>query len=133
MSKQQFVRDKPHVNIGTIGHVDHGKTTLTAAITKMLAEADPARNRVTTFDRIDRAPEERRRGITINLAHVEYETVTRHYSHVDMPGHADYSKKMITGAAQGDGAILVVAAEDGVMRHARLHFLHGRRNRGPAL
>jgi len=133
MSKQQFVRDKPHVNIGTIGHVDHGKTTLTAAITKMLAEADPARNRVTTFDRIDRAPEERRRGITINLAHVEYETVTRHYSHVDMPGHADYIKNMITGAAQVDGAILVVSAEDGVMPQTREHVLLARRIGVPAL
>jgi elongation factor Tu len=103
MRKQQFVRDKPHVNIGTIGHVDHGKTTLTAAITRMLADADPVRNRFTAFDSIDRAAEEQRRGITINLAHVEYETLTRHYSHVDMPGHADYIKNMITGAAQVDG------------------------------
>jgi elongation factor Tu len=133
MSKQQFVRDKPHVNIGTIGHVDHGKTTLTAAITKMLADADPARNRFTAFDRIDRAPEERRRGITINLAHVEYETATRHYSHVDMPGHADYVKNMITGAAQVDGAILVVSAEDGVMPQTREHVLLARRIGVPAL
>jgi elongation factor Tu len=133
MSKQQFVRDKPHVNIGTIGHVDHGKTTLTAAITRMLADADPARNRFMAFDRIDRAPEERRRGITINLAHVEYETATRHYSHVDMPGHADYIKNMITGAAQVDGAILVVSAEDGVMPQTREHVLLARRIGVPAL
>jgi elongation factor Tu len=133
MSKQQFVRDKPHVNIGTIGHVDHGKTTLTAAITSMLASADPARNRFMSFDRIDRAPEERRRGITINLAHVEYETATRHYSHVDMPGHADYIKNMITGAAQVDGAILVVSAEDGVMPQTREHVLLARRVGVPAV
>jgi elongation factor Tu len=133
MSKQQFVRDKPHVNIGTIGHVDHGKTTLTAAITRMLADADPARNRFTAFERIDRAPEERLRGITINLAHVEYETATRHYSHVDMPGHADYIKNMITGAAQVDGAILVVSAEDGVMPQTREHVLLARRVGVPAL
>jgi elongation factor Tu len=133
MSKQQFVRDKPHVNIGTIGHVDHGKTTLTAAITRMLADADPARNHFTAFERIDRAPEERRRGITINLAHVEYETAARHYSHVDMPGHADYIKNMITGAAQVDGAILVVSAEDGVMPQTREHVLLARRIGVPAL
>jgi elongation factor Tu len=133
MSKQQFVRDKPHVNIGTIGHVDHGKTTLTAAITRMLADADPARNLYMAFDRIDRAPEERRRGITINLAHVEYETAARHYSHVDMPGHADYIKNMITGAAQVDGAILVVSAEDGVMPQTREHVLLARRIGVPAL
>jgi elongation factor Tu len=133
MSKQQFVRDKPHVNIGTIGHVDHGKTTLTAAITRMLADSDPARNHFMTFERIDRAPEERRRGITINLAHVEYETATRHYSHVDMPGHADYIKNMIAGAAQVDGAILVVSAEDGVMPQTREHVLLARRIGVPAL
>jgi elongation factor Tu len=133
MSKQQFVRDKPHVNIGTIGHVDHGKTTLTAAITRMLTDADPARNHFTAFDRIDRAPEERRRGITINLAHVEYETAARHYSHVDMPGHADYVKNMITGAAQVDGAILVVSAEDGVMPQTREHVLLARRIGVPAV
>src|SRR5215472_18048766 len=133
MSKQQFVRDKPHVNIGTIGHVDHGKTTLTAAISRMLADADPARNRYTAFELIDRAPEERRRGITINLAHVEYETASRHYSHVDMPGHADYIKNMITGAAQVDGAILVVSAEDGVMPQTREHVLLARRIGVPAL
>jgi elongation factor Tu len=133
MSKQQFVRDKPHVNIGTMGHVDHGKTTLTAAITRMLADADPARNRFMAFERIDRAPEEQRRGITINLAHVEYETAARHYSHVDMPGHADYVKNMITGAAQVDGAILVVSAEDGVMPQTREHVLLARRIGVPAL
>jgi elongation factor Tu len=133
MGKQQFVRDKPHVNIGTIGHVDHGKTTLTAAITRMLADADPDRNRFMAFDHIDRAPEERRRGITINLAHVEYETAARHYSHVDMPGHADYIKNMITGAAQIDGAIVVVSAEDGVMPQTREHVLLARRIGVPAL
>jgi len=133
MSKQQFVRDKPHVNIGTIGHVDHGKTTLTAAITRMLADADPERNHFMAFERIDRAPEERRRGITINLAHVEYETAARHYSHVDMPGHADYIKNMITGSAQVDGAILVVSAEDGVMPQTREHVLLARRIGVPAL
>lgn len=133
MSKQQFVRDKPHVNIGTIGHVDHGKTTLTAAITRMLADADPARNRFMAFERIDRAPEERRRGITINLTHVEYETAARHYSHIDMPGHADYIKNMITGAAQVDGAILVVSAEDGVMPQTREHVLLAHRIGVPAL
>src|SRR6266704_1936739 len=126
MSKQHFVRDKPHVNIGTIGHVDHGKTTLTAAITRMLAEADPARTTFVAFDRIDRAPDERRRGITINLAHVEYETARRHYAHVDMPGHADYVKNMITGAAQVDAAILVVSALDGPMPQTREHLLLAR-------
>src|SRR6266704_2218220 len=124
MSKQHFVRDKPHVNIGTIGHVDHGKTTLTAAITRMLAEADPARTRFVAFDRIDRAPDERRRGITINLAHVEYETAARHYAHVE---------NMITGAAQVDGAILVVSAEDGAMPQTREHVLLARRVGVPAL
>jgi elongation factor Tu len=133
MTKQHFVRDKPHVNIGTMGHVDHGKTTLTAAITKMLAEADPARTRFVAFDRIDRAPEERQRGITINLAHVEYETATRHYAHVDMPGHADYIKNMITGAAQVDGAILVVSGEDGAMPQTREHVILARRVGVPAL
>jgi len=133
MSKQHFVRDKPHVNIGTIGHVDHGKTTLTSAITRMLAEADPVRTRFVAFDRIDRAPEERRKGVTINLAHVEYETATRHYAHVDMPGHADYVKNMITGAAQVDGAILVVSAEDGAMPQTREHVLLARRVGVPAL
>ena len=103
MAKSQFIRTKPHLNIGTMGHVDHGKTTLTAAITKVLADRDPAVNRYVSFDGIDRAPEEIARGITINIAHVEYETATRHYAHVDMPGHADYVKNMITGAAQVDG------------------------------
>src|SRR5689334_12805509 len=123
MPKQQFRRTKPHLNIGTMGHVDHGKTTLTAAITKVLAEQDPATTRYVAFDRIDRAPEEIERGITITIAHVEYETPTRHYAHVDMPGHADYVKNMITGAAQLDGAILVVSAEDGTMPQTREHVV----------
>jgi len=127
MAKSQFLRTKPHLNIGTMGHVDHGKTTLTAAITKVLAEADPATNRYVAFDGIDRAPEEIVRGITINIAHVEYETATRHYAHVDMPGHADYVKNMITGAAQVDGAILVVSALDGAMPQTREHVLLARR------
>ncbi len=127
MAKSQFVRTKPHLNIGTMGHVDHGKTTLTAAITKVLAEADPAVNRFVGFDGIDRAPEEVQRGITINIAHVEYETATRHYAHVDMPGHADYVKNMITGAAQVDAAILVVSAQDGAMPQTREHVLLARR------
>src|SRR5213593_102876 len=109
MAKEKFERSKPHVNIGTIGHIDHGKTTLTAAITKVLAEANP-KVQFYAFDDIDKAPEEKQRGITINIAHVEYETDNRHYAHVDMPGHADYIKNMITGAAQVDGAILVVSA-----------------------
>ncbi len=121
--KQEFVRAKPHLNIGTMGHVDHGKTTLTAAITKVLSEMDPSGTTFTAFDRIDRAPEELARGITINIAHVEYETSTRHYAHVDMPGHADYVKNMITGAAQLDGAILVVSAEDGTMPQTREHVV----------
>ncbi|KKK07764.1 elongation factor Tu [Micromonospora sp. HK10] len=127
MAKSQFVRAKPHLNIGTMGHVDHGKTTLTAAITKVLAERDPAVNRFVSFDGIDRAPEEVARGITINIAHVEYETATRHYAHVDMPGHADFVKNMITGAAQVDGAILVVSALDGAMPQTREHVLLARR------
>ncbi|SNT52677.1 elongation factor Tu [Asanoa hainanensis] len=127
MAKSQYLRTKPHLNIGTMGHVDHGKTTLTAAITKVLAEADPATNRFVAFDGIDRAPEETARGITINIAHVEYETATRHYAHVDMPGHADYVKNMITGAAQVDGAILVVSALDGAMPQTREHVLLARR------
>ncbi len=126
MAKSQFVRTKPHLNIGTMGHVDHGKTTLTAAITKVLAEADPT-NRFVAFDRIDKAPEEVERGITINIAHVEYETPTRHYAHVDMPGHADYVKNMITGAAQVDAAILVVSAAEGAMPQTREHLLLARR------
>ncbi|GAA0728098.1 elongation factor Tu [Dactylosporangium roseum] len=127
MAKQAYTRSKPHLNIGTMGHVDHGKTTLTAAITKVLAERYPAVNRYTSFEGIDRAPEEITRGITINIAHVEYETATRHYAHVDMPGHADYVKNMITGAAQVDGAILVVSAVDGVMPQTREHVLLARR------
>ena len=124
MTKQQYVRAKPHLNIGTMGHVDHGKTTLTAAITKVLADRGSAD--YVPFERIDRAPEESARGITINIAHVEYETATRHYAHVDMPGHADYVKNMITGVAQVDGAILVVSATDGVMPQTREHLLLGR-------
>ncbi|MFY1694539.1 elongation factor Tu [Solwaraspora sp. WMMA2101] len=127
MAKSQFVRAKPHLNIGTMGHVDHGKTTLTAAITKVLADRDPAVNRFVSFDGIDRAPEEVARGITINISHVEYETATRHYAHVDMPGHADFVKNMITGAAQVDGAILVVSALDGAMPQTREHVLLARR------
>ncbi|WP_405981769.1 elongation factor Tu [Streptomyces sp. NBC_00158] len=124
MAKTAFTRTKPHLNIGTMGHVDHGKTTLTAAITKVLAERGGAS--FVPFDRIDRAPEEARRGITINLTHVEYETDTRHYAHVDMPGHADYVKNMVTGAAQLDGAILVVSALDGVMPQTAEHVLLAR-------
>jgi elongation factor Tu len=127
MGKTTFERTKTHLNIGTMGHVDHGKTTLTAAITKVLAERHPAVNRYVPFDGIDRAPEERTRGITINIAHVEYETATRHYAHVDMPGHADYVKNMITGAAQVDAAILVVSATDGSMPQTREHVLLARR------
>ncbi|MDE7431215.1 MAG: elongation factor Tu [Lachnospiraceae bacterium] len=125
MAKAKFERSKPHCNIGTIGHVDHGKTTLTAAITKVLA-ARVAGNVATDFENIDKAPEERERGITINTAHVEYETEKRHYAHVDCPGHADYVKNMITGAAQMDGAILVVAATDGVMAQTKEHILLSR-------
>ena len=125
MAKAKFERTKPHCNIGTIGHIDHGKTTLTAAITKVLAQR-VAGNKVTAFDQIDKAPEEKERGITINSAHVEYETEKRHYAHVDCPGHADYVKNMITGAAQMDGAILVVAATDGVMPQTREHILLSR-------
>ena len=124
MSKAKFERTKPHVNIGTMGHIDHGKTTLTAAITKTLADRGLAD--YTPFDQIDKAPEEKARGITISIAHVEYETANRHYAHVDMPGHADYIKNMITGAAQVDGAILVVAATDGPMPQTREHVLLAR-------
>jgi len=127
MAKSQFVRTKPHLNIGTMGHVDHGKTTLTAAITKVLADRDPGVNSFVAFDGIDRAPEEVARGITINISHVEYETATRHYAHVDMPGHADYVKNMITGAAQVDAAILVVSAQYGAMLQTREHVLLARR------
>ena len=126
MAKAKFERTKPHVNIGTIGHVDHGKTTLTAAISKVLHDEYPDLNPFTPFDEIDKAPEERQRGITINIAHVEYETEKRHYAHVDAPGHADYIKNMITGAAQMDGAILVVAATDGPMAQTREHVLLAR-------
>src|SRR5579872_1312876 len=125
MGKQKFERTKPHVNVGTMGHIDHGKTTLTAAITKVLAEDNPNVS-FTPFDQIDKAPEEKARGITIAIAHVEYETPKRHYAHVDMPGHADYIKNMITGAAQVDGAILVVAATDGPMPQTREHVLLAR-------
>ena len=124
MAKAKFERTKPHVNIGTIGHVDHGKTTLTAAITKVLAFQGKAK--FEAYDMIDKAPEERERGITINTAHVEYETDNRHYAHVDCPGHADYVKNMITGAAQMDGAILVVSAADGPMPQTREHILLAR-------
>src|SRR5438128_9299957 len=125
MAKAKFERTKPHLNIGTIGHIDHGKTTLTAAITKVLHEANPDVP-FTPFDEIDKAPEEKQRGITISIAHVEYETANRHYAHVDMPGHADYIKNMITGAAQIDGAILVVSAPDGPMPQTREHVLLAR-------
>ncbi len=131
MAKQKFERTKPHVNIGTIGHVDHGKTTLTAAITKVLALKGQAK--FEAYDMIDKAPEERERGITINTAHVEYETDHRHYAHVDCPGHADYVKNMITGAAQMDGAILVVAASDGPMAQTREHILLARQVGVPAI
>ena len=126
MAKAKFERTKPHVNIGTIGHVDHGKTTLTAAITKVLHDKYPDLNEYTPFDQVDNAPEERDRGITINVSHVEYQTEARHYAHVDAPGHADYVKNMITGAAQMDGAILVVAATDGPMAQTREHVLLAR-------
>jgi len=132
MSKEKFERTKPHVNIGTIGHVDHGKTTLTAAITRVLAEASGS-GEVKAFDQIDNAPEERERGITIATAHVEYETANRHYAHVDCPGHADYVKNMITGAAQMDGAILVVSAADGPMPQTREHILLARQVGVPAM
>ncbi len=132
MAKEKFDRSKPHVNIGTIGHIDHGKTTLTAAITTVLSKHDP-KNTVRSFDSIDNAPEERERGITIATAHVEYTTVNRHYAHVDCPGHADYIKNMITGAAQMDGAILVVAATDGPMPQTREHILLARQVGVPSL
>ena len=125
MAKEKFDRSKPHVNVGTIGHIDHGKTTLTAAITKVLSKHNP-KNSFRSFDSIDNAPEERERGITIATAHVEYETANRHYAHVDCPGHADYIKNMITGAAQMDGAILVVAATDGPMPQTKEHVLLAR-------
>src|SRR5437016_9823518 len=131
MSKQKFERKKPHLNIGTIGHVDHGKTTLTAAITKVLEKQGKAK--FLAYDQIDKAPEERERGLTINIAHVEYETDKRHYAHVDCPGHADYVKNMITGAAQMDGAILVVSAADGPMPQTREHILLARQVGVPAI
>ncbi len=133
MAKAKFERSKPHVNVGTMGHIDHGKTTLTAAITKVLAEAGTGKTVMTKFEDIDKAPEERERGITINIAHVEYETGNRHYAHVDMPGHADYIKNMITGAAQVDGAILVVAATDGPMPQTREHVLLARQVGVPSI
>ena len=134
MAKEHFNRSKPHVNIGTIGHVDHGKTTLTAAITKVLAEKGfSSAEGVKSFDQIDNAPEEKERGITINTSHVEYETANRHYAHVDCPGHADYVKNMVTGAAQMDGAIIVVAATDGPMPQTREHILLARQVNVPKL
>ena len=132
MAKAKFERTKPHVNVGTMGHIDHGKTTLTAAITKTLADRVPG-NSFTAFENIDKAPEERERGITINVSHVEYETENRHYAHVDMPGHADYIKNMITGAAQVDGAILVVSAADGPMPQTREHVLLARQVGVPSI
>ena len=133
MSKAKFERNKPHVNVGTMGHIDHGKTTLTAAITKVLAERVGGSNVVTAFENIDKAPEEKARGITISIAHIEYETENRHYAHVDMPGHADYIKNMITGAAQVDGAILVVSAADGPMPQTREHVLLARQVGVPSI
>ncbi len=132
MAKEKFERSKTHVNVGTMGHIDHGKTTLTAAITKVLSDRVEGNN-FTEFENIDKAPEERERGITINVSHVEYETANRHYAHVDMPGHADYIKNMITGAAQVDGAILVVAATDGPMPQTREHVLLARQVGVPAI
>ena len=133
MAKQKFERTKPHLNIGTMGHIDHGKTTLTAAITKVLSERDPSGTKYREFDSIDKAPEEKARGITINIAHVEYQTPNRHYAHVDMPGHADYIKNMITGAAQVDGAILVVSGADGPMPQTREHVLLARQVGVPSI
>src|SRR5436305_12162514 len=132
MAKKKFERTKPHANMSTIGHIDHGKPTLTAAITKVLATLSSA-NKYTAFDQIDKAPEERERGITIAIAHLEYETEKRHYAHVDCPGHADYIKNMITGAAQMDGAILVVSATDGPMPQTREHVLLARQVEVPAM
>src|SRR6266850_1692050 len=132
MAKAKFERNKPHVNVGTMGHIDHGKTTLTAAITKVLHDKNPS-IAIQAFEDIDKAPEEKARGITINIAHVEYETDNRHYAHVDMPGHADYIKNMITGAAQVDGAILVVAATDGPMPQTREHVLLARQVGVPSI
>jgi elongation factor Tu len=121
-AKEKFDRSKPHINVGTIGHVDHGKTTLTAAITKVLSEMDPS-NSFKSYDQIDKAPEEKQRGITISTSHIEYQTKTRHYAHIDCPGHADYIKNMITGAAQMDGSILVISADDGPMLQTKEHLL----------
>ncbi|HEV2810954.1 MAG TPA: elongation factor Tu [Acidimicrobiales bacterium] len=132
MAKAKFERNKPHLNVGTMGHIDHGKTTLTAAITKVLAEANPS-VQVMSFEEIDKAPEEKARGITITISHIEYETANRHYAHVDMPGHADYIKNMITGAAQVDGAILVVSAADGPMPQTREHVLLARQVGVPSI
>ncbi|MFN3284391.1 MAG: GTP-binding protein, partial [Pseudothermotoga sp.] len=131
MAKEKFVRTKPHVNVGTIGHIDHGKTTLTAAITKYLSFKNLSS--YVPYDQIDKAPEEKARGITINITHVEYQTEKRHYAHIDCPGHADYIKNMITGAAQMDGAILVVAATDGPMPQTREHVLLARQVNVPAM
>src|SRR5213592_1831461 len=133
MAKQKFERTKPHLNVGTIGHIDHGKTTLTAAITKVLSEQGTSTTGIKSFDEIDNAPEEKARGITINTSHVEYETEARHYAHVDCPGHADYIKNMITGAAQMDGAILVVSAADGPMPQMREHILLARQVEVPSI
>ena len=133
MAKAKFERTKPHVNIGTIGHIDHGKTTLTAAISKVLHDKHPTLNAATAFSEIDKAPEERQRGITISIAHIEYQTEKRHYAHVDCPGHADYIKNMITGAAQMDGAILVVAATDGPMPQTKEHVLLARQVGVPSI
>src|ERR1700720_4498419 len=133
MGKKKYQSTKPHVNVGTIGHIDHGKTTLTAAITKVLSENVGGDNAFVAFDKIDNAPEEKARGITIATAHVEYETASRHYAHIDCPGHADYIKNMITGAAQVDGAILVVSAPDGPMPQTREHLLLARQVGVPAI
>jgi elongation factor Tu len=133
VTKAKFERNKPHVNIGTIGHIDHGKTTLTAAISKVLHDKFPDVNPLMAFDQIDKAPEERQRGITISIAHIEYQTEKRHYAHVDCPGHADYIKNMITGAAQMDGAILVVAATDGPMPQTKEHVLLARQVGVPSI
>jgi elongation factor Tu len=133
MAKAKFERTKPHLNIGTIGHVDHGKTTLTAAITKVLAKASEEKVKFIAYDQIDNAPEEKERGLTIQIAHIEYETANRHYAHIDCPGHADYIKNMITGAAQMDGSILVVAADDGPMPQTREHILLARQVNVPAI
>src|SRR5213594_2562024 len=133
MAKQKFERTKPHLNVGTIGHIDHGKTTLTAAITKVLSEQGTSTTGIKSFEEIDNAPEEKARGITINTSHVEYETEARHYAHVDCPGHADYIKNMITGAAQMDGAILVVSAADGPMPQTREHILLARQVQVPSM